>query len=888
MSAWGWGLGWVATAGLLASTWVAAAALHPDHGEFEAYLQAPFQTAKPDGARDFGLRFSFPDAPKGTLAIWTLELLADDAKPLRSWQGATALKGDSASVDLRWDGRDSQARGLRPGYYTARLSAMPATNTNARLAAQDEELIVQSWDIQVGSVAKAQMPAFAPLPIGMLEDAAAKARPASGFPYTIYFGNLHAQTNHSDGGANVSTCSSSENPQAGQVDPAGAYAIMRSRGDFLLASEHNHMYDRSTGTNASADATWGRNLFNTGKSQASAFSAANPGFVAMYGTEWGTISNGGHLNIINPDGLANWEYGAGNQLVGHFFVPKNDYAALYDLMRSRGWIGQFNHPSSSQFNIGGVSMAFDADGAEVMVLAEVINTSAFSKNTSETETARSNYASAWGSLLRKGYKVAPATNQDNHCANYGQSYRNRTGILIPTGTAFTEAAIIDALRARRVFATEDKNAQLILTANGQMMGSSLNNSGSLTLVANYASVNGQSAQRIQFYKGSIGGSSVTQLAEGNGTYTFTPPNGSNFYYALVTQSNGDRLYSAPVWVEQGSAPSDTTPPTVSASVTGTSGTISLNATASDNVGVSNVEFRVDGVLRGSDSSAPYTLAFDSTTLSNGSHTLVARAVDAAGNSRDSTGVSFSVSNTSGGSLYSEAESNGSIASANAVSASYNQIRGTMGNSTDKDYFRLTVAAGERLAIGMTGPSGTDYDLYIVNGNDSNLAAGESGSSTESIAWTNSGSSSATVYAKVISYSGSSTTQYYTLTLTRTGGTGGGSAPSLFENSTDYSINDNATVDSPITVSGRSGNAPSTLQVSVTIYHSYRGDLKVDLVAPDGSLYNISNYAGGSADNLIGTYTINASSEAANGSWKLRVRDNYNGDTGRIDRWSLQF
>ena len=112
--------------------------------------------------------------------------------------------------------------------------------------------------------------------------------------------------------------------------------------------------------------------------------------------------------------------------------------------------------------------------------------------------------------------------------------------------------------------------------------------------------------------------------------------------------------------------------------------------------------------------------------------------------------------------------------------------------------------------------------------------------------------------------------------------------SFFENTADYTINDNSTVDSPITVSGRSGNAPSNLQVAVTIYHTYRGDLKVDLVAPDGTLYNLSNYAGGSADNLIGTYTINASSEAANGSWKLRVRDNYNGDTGYIDRWSLQF
>jgi len=112
--------------------------------------------------------------------------------------------------------------------------------------------------------------------------------------------------------------------------------------------------------------------------------------------------------------------------------------------------------------------------------------------------------------------------------------------------------------------------------------------------------------------------------------------------------------------------------------------------------------------------------------------------------------------------------------------------------------------------------------------------------------------------------------------------------SFWENQTDFTINDNATVDSPITVSGRTGNAPSTLQVGVTIYHTYKGDLKVDLVAPDGTLYNIHNRTGSSTDNVIGTFTVNASSELANGTWKLRVNDNAAGDVGRIDKWSLQF
>ncbi|MFJ3927993.1 S8 family peptidase [Streptomyces sp. NPDC090022] len=110
----------------------------------------------------------------------------------------------------------------------------------------------------------------------------------------------------------------------------------------------------------------------------------------------------------------------------------------------------------------------------------------------------------------------------------------------------------------------------------------------------------------------------------------------------------------------------------------------------------------------------------------------------------------------------------------------------------------------------------------------------------------------------------------------------------FENTADYAINDNSTVESPVTVSGVAGNAPAALKVNVDIKHTYIGDLKVDLIAPDGSVYTLHNRGGGSADNILQTYTVNASSEVANGSWKLRVNDNANIDTGKIDAWSLQF
>ncbi|GAB2947071.1 MULTISPECIES: M28 family metallopeptidase [unclassified Streptomyces] len=113
---------------------------------------------------------------------------------------------------------------------------------------------------------------------------------------------------------------------------------------------------------------------------------------------------------------------------------------------------------------------------------------------------------------------------------------------------------------------------------------------------------------------------------------------------------------------------------------------------------------------------------------------------------------------------------------------------------------------------------------------------------------------------------------------------------VFSNTTDVAIPDaGAAVTSSIAVTGRTGNAPAALQVGVDIKHTWRGDLVVDLIAPDGSAYRLKNSSSGdSADNVITTYTVNASSEVANGTWKLRVQDVARYDTGYIDSWKLTF
>jgi uncharacterized delta-60 repeat protein len=106
------------------------------------------------------------------------------------------------------------------------------------------------------------------------------------------------------------------------------------------------------------------------------------------------------------------------------------------------------------------------------------------------------------------------------------------------------------------------------------------------------------------------------------------------------------------------------------------------------------------------------------------------------------------------------------------------------------------------------------------------------------------------------------------------------------NNTDVTIPDLATAESPITVSNCTGNASATATVEAHIQHTYIGDLIITLIAPDGSTYLLHNRAGGSTDNIDQTYTINLSTEPANGTWKLRVQDAAAADVGRIDSWTI--
>ena len=217
-----------------------------------------------------------------------------------------------------------------------------------------------------------------------------------------------------------------------------------------------------------------------------------------------------------------------------------------------------------------------------------------------------------------------------------------------------------------------------------------------------------------------------------------------------------------------------------------------------------------------------------------------------------------------------------IVDANAAVAAV--AGGTPGNQAPVANFS---SSANGLTVSFTDSS-TDSDGSIASRSwdfgDGTTSTATSPSKTYSAAGTY------TVKLTVVDNGGASNTKTATVTVGSSGGA------QTYTNGTDANIPDNnATgVTSSISVAGRTGNAPSNAQVAVNIVHTYQGDLIVDLIAPDGSVYNLHNRSGGDTDNINRTYTVNLSSEALNGTWRLRAADRAQVDTGRIDSWSLSF
>lgn len=243
--------------------------------------------------------------------------------------------------------------------------------------------------------------------------------------------------------------------------------------------------------------------------------------------------------------------------------------------------------------------------------------------------------------------------------------------------------------------------------------------------------------------------------------------GSHTLLAKAYDAAGNVGSSTPVAFSIDNTTADSEPPLISVSASGSSGAISFSAVASDNVGVSKVEFLVDGTLKGTDTAAPYGMTLDSLTLGDGNHVLLGKAYDIAGNIGASSSVAFTINN--GGPIataYTEVENNGSTRLANKVGDSVTKITGFIGNANDQDYFKINVAAGRTLTVNMTGPA-RDYDLYLLSSAGKTLRTSANVGPSEAVAYKNASATTASYFIKVVAFGGAyAVTEPYNLAINR--------------------------------------------------------------------------------------------------------------------------
>lgn len=347
--------------------------------------------------------------------------------------------------------------------------------------------------------------------------------------YTTYFGNLHSHSDYSDGDMD-NVCNG-----AGSPDCCYTIGNTASYFDFMGISDHNHN-EGPIMTPA---------LYASGVSEASTYSSVNPGFAALYGMEWGTISTGGHVAIYGVNQLIGWNSGNYN-----IFVAKGDYNGLFNVINNTsGAFATLCHPNNADYgNLLG--SAYNAAYDNAIVGVAIKNGPYSSTNVTYSDPATSTNINYWNSLLGKGYHLGPTMDLDNHNSiTMGKSSQARTAILAPSMSVNN---VMEAMLNMRFYATEDYNLGLTYNINGIFpLGSIVTQTVDPTLNVTTSDGNGETITQIRIFYGVPGSNAaptvLTTVSGSSLNYTHTFASGTYYYYAEVTQSDGQKAWTSPIW-----------------------------------------------------------------------------------------------------------------------------------------------------------------------------------------------------------------------------------------------------------------------------------------------------------------------------------------------------
>lgn len=348
--------------------------------------------------------------------------------------------------------------------------------------------------------------------------------------YNHYRGNIHSHTAYSDGNVDSSTTNINSPELSFNYAKSSAYM------DFLGISEHNH-------PEGGLNITLAKYLLGV---QQATTTNQNGTFVSLYGMEFGTISTKGHSLIYGVDSLIGWTAG-----YNHIYCAKGDYISLFKIIndRSKSWIS-LAHPQSSDYD-NLFTGAFNPIAEKVIVGCAMRSGSAFSQTLNYTDPVASSYESRFKTLLAKGYQASPTIDHDSHYSNFGRAQQGRTVVL---SQSLDKDSIMDAFRKRRFYASDDWNATLQFSVNTLVMGSidTINSNPSISI--SIADLDGESISKIELFYG-IPGSGINSLVLSSNTgqtslnYVHNINlNDTYYYYARITQSDGDLIWSAPIRV----------------------------------------------------------------------------------------------------------------------------------------------------------------------------------------------------------------------------------------------------------------------------------------------------------------------------------------------------
>ncbi len=353
-----------------------------------------------------------------------------------------------------------------------------------------------------------------------------------------YFGQLHSHTQYSDG--------------AGSLDSALAYVKAlpdNANVDFVAFTDHSNYFDSKNNPNVEA-ALYDTSLVKdsdpshswaTYKNTVAAFNAANAGkMVAIAGFEMTWSGGPGHINTFNTPGIVSRNNTTLNNKTKDAGLQA--YYKLLSQAEGANSISQFNHPGTTFGNF--IDFGYwDAVVDTRMYMVEVGN--------GEGQIGAGGYYPSYEQYimaLDKGWHVAPTNNQDNHKGRWGNANDARDVILTDD---FTESGIYAALRARRMYATEDKNLDLDYTVNGNMMGSIIDVPEKLNFEISFNDPDRtDSIAKVELVvnsgKVAYTWNSAADLAKGSVSVELAPE--YTYYFVRVTEGDGDLAVTAPVWV----------------------------------------------------------------------------------------------------------------------------------------------------------------------------------------------------------------------------------------------------------------------------------------------------------------------------------------------------